>query len=299
VQATIVITTRNRSADLRTALRSALAQSCHPEILVIDDGSTDGTYQMVMQEFPGVGLYRSEQSLGLIAQRNRAAAMVRSAVVISIDDDAVFSTADVVEQTLKEFSHPRVGAIAIPFVDVNRSSAIQQRAPRAAGVFATYSYIGTAHAVRRDLFLRLGGYCELLVHQGEEEDYCIRMLAAGYITRCGSADPIHHFESPRRSWERMDYYGSRNKVLYCWHHVPFPYAIGHLSATTVRTLAYNLRPRRLATRVRGVVAAYAMACSGRCSRHPVQPAIYRLSRRLKHWGAVSLDEIEPHLPELK
>jgi glycosyltransferase involved in cell wall biosynthesis len=293
--ATVVITTKNRLDELRKTLASAVAQTAAPEVLVMDDGSTDGTAEAVSHEFPSVRLHRSEQSFGLIVQRNRATAFMNSPIVFSIDDDAVFSSPTVVEQTLREFNHPRVGAVAIPFMDVNRSLTVHQRAPQAQGVYATYSFIGTAHALRRDLFLALGGYREMLVHQGEEEDYCTRMLNAGYITRCGTADPIHHFESPRRSWQRMDYYGARNKVLYAWNNVPYPFFPMHLAITTFLTSIQARQPARFCTRIRGVLAAYKLGCSGRSDRRPVAPSIYRLSRELKRRLAVQLEAFEVRL----
>lgn len=296
-RAAVVIASKNRLDDLRKAVASAMEQTVQPEIIVMDDGSSDGTAGTIRREFPTVRVQRSESSLGYIAQRNRGACLAASPIIFSIDDDAVFSSPTVIENTLAEFNHPRVGAVAIPFVEINRSLEIKQRAPESGKVFAAYTYIGTAHAVRRDLFLGLAGYREDLVHQGEEEDFCIRLLNAGFITRYGAADPIHHFESPRRSWTRMDYYGARNKILYCWQNVPFPFFPGHLAMTSVKTLAHNLQPRRFATRARGVLAGFAAGAVNRARRRPVSAEVYRLSRELKRRGAVALHEIESRLPE--
>jgi hypothetical protein len=99
-------------------------------------------------------------------------------VIFSLDDDAVFSSLRVVEQTLGDFSHPRIGAVAIPYIEPHKANTEMQRAPTGEDIWITASYIGTAHAVRRNVFLALGGYREHLVHQGEEGDFCIRMLAA-------------------------------------------------------------------------------------------------------------------------
>ena len=294
--ATVVITTKNRLEELRRTIASAIAQTAKPEVLVLDDGSTDGAAEIIAREFPGVQFDRSQVSHGYIVQRNRGAGLVQAPIVFSIDDDAVFSSPTVIEQTLREFDHPRVGAVAIPFVNVNSSPTVHQRAPREDRIYATYAFIGTAHALRRDLFVALGKYRELLVHQSEEEDYCVRMLNAGYITRCGKADPVHHFESPRRSWKRMDYYGARNKVLYAWNNVPFPFFPMHLAVTTFMTSIYARHPARCLTRVRGVLAAYALCCRGQADRRPVMPSVYRLSRELKGRGAVPLEEFEPRLP---
>jgi len=296
MRATVVITTKNRREELLKAVASALAQTAQPEILVMDDGSTDGTSEIVARNYPSVQLHRSETSLGLIVQRNRAARLASSPVLFSLDDDAVFSTPGIVERTLREFDHPRVGAVAIPFIEVNGGPAVLQKARCPNGVFATHSFIGTAHALRRDVFRGLSGYREILVHQGEEEDYCIRMLNSGWITRCGNADPIHHFESPRRSWKRMDYYGARNKVMYAWHNVPPAYLPAHLMATTLMASIYSHHPARFVTRLRGVMAAYCLIAAGRASRHAVSASAYKLSRHLKRKGVVALEEIEYRLP---
>ena len=135
--ATVVITTKNRKEELPPRrLRSALAQTAQPEVLVMDDASTDGTATLVRQEFPQVRLESSEHSLGYIRQRNRAARLANGAVLFSIDDDAVFSSNKVIEQTLRDFDHPCVGAVAIPFVDVNKSPTEHHRSPSADGIYS-------------------------------------------------------------------------------------------------------------------------------------------------------------------
>jgi GT2 family glycosyltransferase len=174
---------------------------------------------------------------------------------------------------------------------------VLQKAPSPDEVYAAYYFIGTAHALRRDVFLSLAGYREILHHQGEEEDYCIRMLNAGWVTRCGNADHIHHFESARRSWTRMDYYGARNKILYAWHNAPFPAVVPQLAGTTVKTLVYSLRPNRLWTRFRGLVAGYALCINGRAKRQPVKVETYSVSQALKRRGPIPQDEITKRLPE--
>jgi glycosyltransferase involved in cell wall biosynthesis len=296
--ATVVITSKNRKDDLRKAIASALEQTAKPEVLVIDDGSTDGTLECVRREFPQVRIHRDEQSKGYIVQRNQAARLASAPILFSMDDDAVFSSPTIVEETIKAFSHPRVGAVAIPFINVNQSLEEMQRAPATDAIYAAYSYIGTAHALRRDLFLALGGYREMLVHQGEEEDYCIHLLNAGFIARCGIADPIHHFESPLRNWSRMDFYGARNKILYAWQNVPMPNLPIHLAGTTRVALAHTLNPARFWRRLRAVSSGYALVLAGASCREPVKLATYRLSRLLKRRKAVPLEEIEAQLPPM-
>ena len=281
MQTTVVITTKNRKRELASAVRSALEQTANPEVLVIDDGSTDGTAELIRAEFPGARLERSDPSLGYIVQRNRAAQIATGQIIFSIDDDAAFSSPRVVAQTLAEFDHPRVGAVAIPFINVNQDNVLHQRAASEDGLWCTYSYIGTAHAVRRDVFVQLGGYREFLFHQGEEHDYCVRMLNAGYIVRQGRADPIHHYESPRRDFRRMDLFGRRNDVLFAWYNVPWPYFPTHLIGTTALGLRFGYRVGRPWRMAAGLARGYAAIFHELHERKPVSRQIYRLSRHLK------------------
>src|SRR5436309_15491076 len=102
MDASVVIITRNRKEELLVAVQSALSQATQPEVLVIDDGSDDSTSEMVRSEFPTVRVERSKVSRGYIFQRNRAALLANGEVIFSIDDDAKFSSANVIEQTLQD-----------------------------------------------------------------------------------------------------------------------------------------------------------------------------------------------------
>lgn len=276
--ATVLITTKNRRDELRNAIHSILTQTVPVEVLVIDDGSSDGTAEMVRTEFPGVRLVRHDEPRGYIVRRNEGTRLATADVVFSIDDDAVFSTPDVVGQTLDEFDHARVAAVGIPYVDVRVDSRVCQRAPDNHAVYATGQFKGTAYAVRRDVFIRVGGYREHLFHQGEEGDYCIRMLEAGYVVRLGRADVIDHFESPRRDFRRMDHYGVRNAVLFVWQNVPAPFLAVHLAVVVARCLVHTLEPRRLTTRLAGLFEGLRLCAS--VAREPVSLSTYRLWRLL-------------------
>jgi glycosyltransferase involved in cell wall biosynthesis len=288
LRASVVIATKDRKEELRVALRSAVVQTARPHILVIDDGSTDGTAEMVRAEFPAVVLRRFEESRGLIVRRNEGARIATGDVIFSIDDDAAFSTPQVVGQTLREFDDPRIGAVAIPYIEPRKGNRLIQKAPDADTVWITDRFIGTAHALRRDIFLKLGGYREHLVHQGEESDYCVRMLDAGYFVRLGNADPIHHFESPRRDFRRMDYYGARNAILFVWQNVPWPAFPLHLLATTFNVLCWTFRPGRFIRRLRAVLAGYGWCVANWSARRPVARSSYVRARALREAGSVRL-----------
>jgi len=291
--ATVVITTKDRQADLKVAISSALGQTAPIEVLVLDDGSSDGTWDMVRREFPAVRIERSDRSLGYVVQRNRGALLASAPIIVSIDDDAAFSTATTIEAALKAFRNPHIGAVAIPYVDIRRGYTIKQAPPSCIGQYVVNSYVGTAHAVRRDLFLRLGGYRGFLFHQGEESDFCIRLLDAGYFVGLVKADPIYHFESPNRNVERMDVFGRRNDVLFAWYNVPLVDLPLHLLGTTMKGVWFGLWQGRLTPMLRGIWQGYRDIGRQLTKRQPVRRDTYRLSRKLKKRGPLLEKELVP------
>jgi GT2 family glycosyltransferase len=297
--ATVVIVTKNRKDELRQAVTSALQQTARIEVLVIDDGSTDGTAEMIRQEFPTIRLERVEESQGYIVHRNRAANLALSPILVSIDDDAAFSSPDTIQQTLAEFDHPRVGAVAIPSIDVNKPGQPlhRQAPPEADAIWVVDSFRGTAHALRRDVFCKLGGYEESFFHQGEEPEYCLRLLNAGFVVRRGAASPIHHFESPKRDCSRMFRYNARNRLLTVWYRVPMPDLLVHLPAMFVLSIVHGMRRGYLRAVVSGTLLGIGAMFHQSGKRRPVSRSVYRLSRQLRELGPVRLEAVESMLPQ--
>jgi glycosyltransferase involved in cell wall biosynthesis len=296
MKASVVIPTKDRKDELHRAITSAIRQTAPVEILVLDDGSTDGTSEMVHSEFPQVRLERTPISIGQAAQRNRGALLSLCDIVFSIDDDAEFSSPRIIEQTLVGFSHPRVAAVAIPYIEPHKSTRQFQKAPNRACIWITDSFRGTAYAVKREVFLKLGGYRQI-VAQNEEPDFCIRLLDSGFIIVLGSGDNILHHESPRRERNRQDFYGRYNDIIFAWRNVPMPYLPMHLVATTLNGLIHAAGAKS-ASDVRGILSAYSKIFLQPPRRQPVSRSTYRLHRLLKKGGPKELAEIEQFIPPL-
>ena len=279
-EATVVIVTKNRREDTLRAVRSALEQEPPVEVIVVDDGSSDGTADAVRAEFPQVLVERREESAGYIVGRNHAAGLAGAPIIVSLDDDAIFTSPTVVASTVAEFDDPRVAVVAMPYVDVPQGEEVMQRAPGKDGVFVTHRFRGTAHAVRRDAFLELGGYRGMLFHQAEEADLSVRLLDAGYVVRLGRADPVRHFASPKRDVERMWFYECRNDVLFAWHNVPMPDLVLQLAKTTLHMLWLGRGVRRTGLFARGLLAGVRAAAAERSARRPVRREAWRLYTRL-------------------
>ena len=86
---TVVVPTRNRRALLGDTLRAALAQEgVDLEIIVVDEGSSDGTWEWVREvEDPRVHAVRHDVARGVAAARNAGIAAAKGHVIAFLDDD--------------------------------------------------------------------------------------------------------------------------------------------------------------------------------------------------------------------
>jgi len=86
----VIIITRNTCALASEAVRSVLAGdgAVTRDILVVDNGSTDGTAEMLPQEFPQIRLIRSEINLGFARAANLAAKKSTGEFLLLLNSDA-------------------------------------------------------------------------------------------------------------------------------------------------------------------------------------------------------------------
>lgn len=83
----VIICTRNRTADLKNCLDHLKNQKCKPsEIIVVDNAPTDNSTEQLVKDYPDV-TYCKEPRPGLDIARNTGAKMAASSVVAYTDDD--------------------------------------------------------------------------------------------------------------------------------------------------------------------------------------------------------------------
>lgn len=83
----VVITTFNRRHLVQRAIASVLQQTCQVhEILLIDDGSDDGTGELIMQKYPEV-LYHWQVNQGISAARNNGISLSSGDWIAFLDAD--------------------------------------------------------------------------------------------------------------------------------------------------------------------------------------------------------------------
>lgn len=183
----VVVPTYNRAASLERLL-AALAACARPpggvEFLIVDDGSTDSTDD-VLARSPLPGLTALHQvNGGAASARNRGWRAARGEVVAFTDDDCIPSCEWLVELTsaLDEHMVDGIGGSVVPLHDNLLGHFVQaERMVSHGGDAATVKYLVTANAAfRRGALEEVGGFDERFPGAaGEDTDLTFRMQAHG------------------------------------------------------------------------------------------------------------------------
>lgn len=246
---TIGITTRNRPAALRRCLESiAAVLGPSPEVLVFDDASQVPAAQQIA-DVRGVDarVIRDEAAPGYIAGRNRLVSEARHELVLLIDDDAVVLDARAIERAVGVLeADARVAAVAFAQAEADgRPWPPSMQAGRGEAPALVPSFIGFAHLLRRSVFAACGGYRADFVYYGEEKDYCLRLLEAGYrVVYLPDARIAHVLDVAERDHRRYVRYCIRNDCLLSLYNEPWPLA---MLSVPVRLLRFG----RMAASIEG------------------------------------------------
>ncbi|MCV2488119.1 glycosyltransferase [Geodermatophilus sp. YIM 151500] len=256
----VVVITWNRREELLAAVERLAALPERPHVVVVDNGSTDGTADAVRARFPDVDLVASPDNLGAVG-RNVGVARLRTPYVAFCDDDtwwepgSLRTAADVLD------AHPRLAVVTArilvepggredPVVAELRDSPV-----RGAGWLpgpALGSFLAGASVVRRAAFLEVGGFCERLWLGGEEELMAGDLAAAGWEVCYLPALTVHHRASRLREAHRRRRDGIRNTLWTTWLRRPLRPALRrtlHLLATLPRD---RVTAQGLAAAARGI-----------------------------------------------
>lgn len=201
MRAVVVIPTLNACALLAEAVDSIERQTVPLELVVVDNGSTDGTLQMLEEQFPRVSVVRNAENMGFGRAVNRGAARAPqdADVIVLVNNDAVCEP-DFVEHLLAPFADPAVGMAAGVLLQAAAPSLIDSAGIELDTTLGSWDYLwnrpvdalqaapdpvgpcGGAAAYRLHAFRELGGFDEELFAYWEDVDLALRFREAGW--RC-------------------------------------------------------------------------------------------------------------------
>jgi cellulose synthase/poly-beta-1,6-N-acetylglucosamine synthase-like glycosyltransferase len=189
----VVVPAYNEKECIANTLES-LAKSTHPiEVIVVDDGSSDGTSEIAREAARSLGMTNvrviRQENAGKPAALNNGVRSASYDIVVMMDGDTVFEP-DTVRQLVQPFADPEVGAVAGNAKVGNRNTII--------GAWQHIEYVmgfnldrrmydllrcmptipGAIGAFRRDAVLQVGGMSEDTL--AEDTDITIAMHREGW-----------------------------------------------------------------------------------------------------------------------
>jgi GT2 family glycosyltransferase len=266
----VVVITYNRRDEALLCVERLLALPERPRVIVVDNGSTDGTAPALRAAHPRAEVVALPTNHGAVG-RNIGVQMLDTPYVAFCDDDtwwepgSISAAADVLDL------YPRIGVVNArivvepgghedPIVEELRDSPVP--GPDWLPGPALGSFLAGASVLRRSAFLGCGGFNSRLWLGGEEELLAVDLASAGWEL-CFIEDlTVHHRASRLRDPHLRRRHGLRNTLWFTWLRRPVRPALRrtvHLARTVphdrvsalaaldaVRGLGWVLAERRVA-----------------------------------------------------
>ena len=226
MQLSVILICWNSLQYLRAVLDSlqdTLAPIADSEIIIIDNGSTDGTDSYIAQHYPQAIYERLPHNRGVAYARNRGIERARGEYVWLLDDDTITNREALTEMLQYMQAHPQCGicgcrlvntqgetqesykpypSLAIKVRNVLHSHLGKHKARDkyameiASGLpFEPTYIIGACQLIRREVIQQVGLLDENIFYGPEDADYCIRARKAGWSTiYLPQVSIVHHWK---------------------------------------------------------------------------------------------------------
>lgn len=215
------ITTVVISLNRRDDLMQSLPRHSAPVILV-DNGSTDGTVEAVGSALPHVRIVALPDNRGATA-RNVGVELAQTPYVAFADDDSWWSPGSLEQVARLMDDYPRLALVAArvlvgPQERLDPASAEMAASPLSARAEApgvpVLGFVACGAVVRRQAFLDVGGFDEVVFFPGEEERVALDLAAANWdLAYVGEVVAHHHPSTLRSSSSARQTLILRNAIL--------------------------------------------------------------------------------------
>jgi len=200
----VIIPTYNRKDSLLRTLDS-LSRQTFPadrfEVIVMDDGSTDGTEEIAEETFPFILRYVYQTNSGGVVARNRGASEAQGDLLVFLDDD-MSPLADYIVSLAK--AHGDAKALILrgqltPWSKADSMFARVQYAEQKEPCVGIGCFASNNLALRREAFFDLGGFRDVVPDDAEHKgglwadlEFAYRALQAGFRFRTVSGAKVIH-----------------------------------------------------------------------------------------------------------
>lgn len=179
IKVSVTMPAYNASRFIRETIESVLAQDYNKfELLIIDDGSTDDTWEVIKiyRNHPKIRIYRNNKNLGVGATRNRLLRLAKGQYISPCDADDIMLPGNL--KTLSRFldTHPDTGAVYGDFLVLERDNKDRILKPpyikggnynKGWDLMRDLGNYGGS-MIRKSLILKVGGY-DKTIYSGEDD----------------------------------------------------------------------------------------------------------------------------------
>lgn len=203
------------------------------EIIVVDDGSWDGSIKLIKDKFPQVKIIKHKINRGFSASINTGVRGSTGDLLVLLNSDVVPSE-DFLVNTLPLFKNPKVFAVSLHEKGYGwarggfKDGYIQILTGEEGNSFHESFYAGGGSGVfRRSIWMELGGMDEELLSPfyWEDIDLCFRATKRGYIVGWEPGSyVVHNHESTisKLSKKYVSRIKERNQLLCLWKNLTSP-----------------------------------------------------------------------------
>src|SRR3989304_9168303 len=221
----VVILTWNRKDDLIEVIAELKESTYAPiEVVVVDNGSNDGTQEAINEKFPQVNFIRLEKNVG-IAGYNIGMKKARGEYVVLLDSDS-FPDRKAIERMVAVFeSDSQIGAVAFDVHKYDSIFNIQYSIFNIQEGRDVYGYNGAGVGIRKECLEKAGYLFEPYFLYFNEQDHAFRILQSGYKIKFHPEIIAYHKSSMTSRVSRSaPYFYTRNLLWLIWRFYPIRYA---------------------------------------------------------------------------
>jgi len=215
-QTTAVLTSFNKCDDVRANLLGLRAQTRpFAAIVVVDNASSDGTLEMIREEFPEVELVAMpNSSYGACETFNIGFACARTPLTAILDDDVVLPPEWLEKTTQRLLQEPETTAILSTKVVEPGMPESYKAAPEINKERYMSTFRGGASLARSSALAEAGGYDVRLFIYGNERDLTCRLLNLGYrVLQYPGVETFHKTPFGIKMGKRSLFYHARNSWI--------------------------------------------------------------------------------------
>ena len=242
----VVVITYQRREEALACVERLCALPEQPPVVVVDNGSTDGTAAALRDRFPDVDVVALGENLGAVG-RNVGVERLRTPYVAFCDDDTWWRPGSLERAADVLDAHPALALVNAkivvepygtedPIVAELRDSPVP--GPDWLPGPALGSFLAGASVVRRSAFVAAGGFSSRLWLGGEEELLATDLLSAGWEICYLEDMVVHHHASKLRDPHLRRRVGLRNTLWFTWLRRPLTPALRR-TAFLARTVPHD------------------------------------------------------------